>query len=223
MEEIFRVGFLPGTIKFPVGMCNTYTLKRDFLKAGRRGGKWNLTEQQIQNIDHGEQWIFRPTKPAPVYVKETGLTLMRWGFERPWAKAINNARIEKANSATWKKAWENGRCLIPLSGWYEFTGPPGKMTAHLLEAVDGSDLLAAGLWEPGEGTGDAFTMVMTESGGVMKELHTRMPIILSEEDAERFLAADFSELRPSGIDVRSRIVPSPLKKRKDSPVQEELF
>ena len=204
-------------------MCNTYTLRRDFLKAQRRGGKWILTERQAQLIDQGEQWIFRPTKPAPIYVGETGLRLMRWGFERPWAKAINNARIEKADSPMWKKAWENGRCLIPLSGWYEFTGPAKNMTAHLLEATDGADLLAAGLWEESPELGDCFTMVMMESEGLMKEIHTRMPLILSEADGEKFVAGDFTELRPSGIGIRSRRVPSPLKKRQEPLIQEELL
>lgn len=204
-------------------MCNTYTLGRDFLKNRRRGGSWTLTEEQCRMLEHGESWIFRPTRPAPVYVGEPGLRLMRWGFERPWAKAINNARIEKAGSPTWKRAWETGRCLIPLSGWYEFTGPAKNMTAHLLEASDGGPLLAAGLWEESPALGDCFTMVMTESEGLMKEIHDRMPVILTEADGETFLAGDFTVLRPSGIPVRARIVPSPLKKRKDALIQEELL
>jgi hypothetical protein len=51
-----------------------------------------------------------------------------------------------------------------------------------------------------------------------------MPIILSLEDGEQFLAGNAgSRVQPSRIAVRSKIVPSPLKKSRSGYVQEDLF
>ena len=205
-------------------MCNTYSLRRDFVKTRWKGGQWNPGKLPFSQLEHGGTWIIRPTRPAPVFLQDETCRLMRWGFVRPWAKAINNARVEKTHSPMWQEAFEKRRCLIPMSGWYEFTGPTGNMTAHLLDGATDELLLAAGLWEQSPEWGECYTMLMTESEGVMKEIHTRMPILLSPEDGEQFLAggADRS-VQPSGIAVRSKIVPSPLKKSRSGYVQEDLF
>jgi len=47
------------------------------------------------------------------------------GFARHYNPAVNNARIDKLDgqsSLPWRKMQ---RCLIPLSTWYEWSGPPG--------------------------------------------------------------------------------------------------
>lgn len=206
-------------------MCNTYTLRRDVLKASRRGGHWELTDAQLKNLDIGEQWIIRPTKAAPIYTGSEGLKVMRWGFERPWSKAINNARIEKRGTM-WKKAWAEGRCLIPLSGWYEFTGEKGNMTCHLLESADGDLLLAAGLWETHGELGDCFTMIMKEADPetTLGRIHNRMPVMLNPEDGEKWIQEEPEALDWSpGVEVKQSIVPSPLKKRPETMVQTNLL
>ena len=74
-------------------MCNTYTLRRDFVKTRWKGGKWNPGKLQFSQLEHGETWIIRPTRPAPVFLQDETCRLMRWGFVRPWAKAINKQEL----------------------------------------------------------------------------------------------------------------------------------
>lgn len=206
-------------------MCNTYTLKRDTLKAFRRGQAVSLTERQKQLMETDGTYVIRPTLPAPVFRADGSVPWMRWGFERPWAKAINNARIEKRGTM-WKKAWEQGRCLIPMAGWYEFTGPAGHMSCHLMEEESARPLLAAGLWEDHEVHGLCFTMIMAEAapGTMLGDIHNRMPVILTLEEGEAWLLSPQESLVPSAaIHYRQSLVPSPLKKHKPTAVQGELF
>jgi len=173
----------------------------------------------------GNALLVRPTLQAPVYTLEKGCTDMRWGLERPWAKAINNARIEK-RATLWKQAWAEGRCLIPMTGWYEFSGGRGRMTCHFLEPVEEGLLLAAGLWEKHVVLGDCFTMIMAESdpATLQGKIHHRMPVLLSAEDGERWMEQEPVGLVGSpGLVVKETIVPSPLKRRQDQLVQGNLL
>ncbi len=207
-------------------MCNCYQVTPPAFRKSPLVQRWvESMKGDYQNFDDWKGLLVRPTVTAPVYTLNRGCSGMRWGFKRPWAKSINNARIEKRGTM-WKKAWSDGRCLIPMSGWFEFSGPAGNMKCHLLEPVEPGPILAAGLWETHEELGDCFTMLMTESdpASLLGKIHNRMPVLLSEEDGERWMAEEPKELAWSpGIEVKETIVPSPLKKRNDKLIQDELL
>jgi putative SOS response-associated peptidase YedK len=73
------------------------------------------------------------------------------------------------------------RCLIPMSGYYEWQAPSGKQPWYFT-ARDGSPLLtAAGLWDEWKdrGTGERLkscTMIITEPNDFAAEIHDRMPV-----------------------------------------------
>lgn len=57
------------------------------------------------------------------------LTMMRWGLIPSWAKdprigyRLINARSETARmKPSFRSAWRSRRCLIPVDGFYEWTG-----------------------------------------------------------------------------------------------------
>ncbi len=79
---------------------------------------------------------------------------MRWGLVPMWwQKALKsfpatfNARAEGiATKPMFRDAFKRRRCIIPASGFYEWTGKKGDKTPHLFSAADGSSILAfAGL------------------------------------------------------------------------------
>ena len=81
---------------------------------------------------------------------------MRWGLVPSWWKksrkdvpATFNARAETvAEKPMFRGAYKYRRCIIPASGFYEWTGEKSDRQPHLLTAADGSPILAfAGLWE----------------------------------------------------------------------------
>ena len=125
----------------------------------------------------------------------------RWGLipsyhrgpEKAFQFACNNARSETmATSGVFRAAVKSRRCLIPMSGFIEWTGPKGGKTKHLITASDGDLLFAAGLWEEAWPEGQSlvsYTMVMTgaEEGDDMRPFHDRQPVLLDREGAEAWL------------------------------------
>jgi putative SOS response-associated peptidase YedK len=82
------------------------------------------------------------------------LVPMRWGLIPAWwAKSLKeipatfNARAESvADKPMFRDAFRGQRCIIPASGFYEWTGDKGNKQPHLFTAADGSPILAfAGL------------------------------------------------------------------------------
>lgn len=84
------------------------------------------------------------------------LVTMRWGLVPFfWKKSLKelpatfNARAETvAEKPMFREAFKRRRCIIPASGFFEWTGGKGDKQPHLFTAADGSPILAfAGLWE----------------------------------------------------------------------------
>jgi putative SOS response-associated peptidase YedK len=72
----------------------------------------------IPNLEPGDD--IRPTDPAPVIRAAEGgveLVQLRWGFppSRPKAQPVINFRSEG-------RLFGKGRCLVPASHFFEFTG-----------------------------------------------------------------------------------------------------
>jgi putative SOS response-associated peptidase YedK len=129
---------------------------------------------------------------------------VRWGFIPFWAKDKNigykmiNARIESAlEKNSFKKSFENKRCLVPADGFYEWkkTGKSKQPFRILLR--DESIFIFAGLWSkwtsPEDGTEVlSFTIMTQEPNALVKEIHDRMPVILRKDHEEAWLDKDVS-------------------------------
>ena len=101
-----------------------------------------------------------PTDPVDVVTAEEGkreLITMRWGLiPRWWSKTIKDAKMATFNARAetvetkpfFRDAFKRTRCLIPMSGYYEWQDTPGGKQPWYFTAADGSPLLtAAGLWD----------------------------------------------------------------------------
>jgi putative SOS response-associated peptidase YedK len=84
------------------------------------------------------------------------LVPMRWGLIPAWwvkslkeIPATFNAHAESvADKPMFRDAFRGKRCIIPASGFYEWTGDKGNKQPHLFTAANGSPILAfAGLWD----------------------------------------------------------------------------
>ncbi len=133
-----------------------------------------------------------------VVLARDGLTTMRWGMipvgrvnarGRPVMETIINARSETVFD---KSAFEGvGRAVIPVDGWYEWTGEKRRKTAWRIAAKDGSPLLFAAItdtWEaPGGLRVDQIAAVTCEPNADVKPIHHRMGVLLEEQDVQRWL------------------------------------
>jgi putative SOS response-associated peptidase YedK len=127
------------------------------------------------------------------------MSLLRWGLIPSWAKdtkigaSLINARADTiATKPSFRTAFKRRRCLIPADGFYEWKKGEGKTKQPFYIRLKKDYPFAfAGLWEHWEGPDnsaiDSCTIVTTEANDTLRPLHDRMPVILQEEDYDRWL------------------------------------
>jgi putative SOS response-associated peptidase YedK len=158
-----------------------------------------------------------PTDPVDVVTAEEDkrvLGPMRWGLvPRWWNKPLKELRMATFNARAetvetkpfFRDAFKRTRCLIPLSGYYEWQSTPGGKQPWYFTPADGSPLLtAAGLWDEWEdrATGEQIkscTMIITEPNDFVAEVHDRMPVLLTEGQFAPWLSGEVGAelLRPA--------------------------
>ncbi len=122
----------------------------------------------------------RPTDPAPVIQSfEDGvrLDMLRWGFPpgRPKAGPVINFRSEN-------RRFTQGRCLIPATHFFEFTGEKYPKTKWRCTLAGADMFCIAGLVRD-----DRFTLLTCEPGPDIKPLHDRQIVILRQADWAEWL------------------------------------
>ena len=150
-----------------------------------------------------------PTQEIPVIIQQEGerhIKKRHWGLVPFWAKDISigsrmiNARVETVTSKpAFRAALKQRRCLIPANGFYEWKGTAGNKQPYYFQLPSGEPFAFAGLyelWEDKEAppeTGPPYTsctIITTDAGDSVKDVHTRMPLILKPEFYEEWLNPD---------------------------------
>ena len=123
--------------------------------------------------------------------------------------ATFNARAETVDTKPFfRDAFKRNRCLIPMSGYYEWQNTASGKQPWYFTARDNSPLTAAGIWdrwkngETGE-TLQSCSMIITEPNAYVAEVYDRMPALLMEEQFEPWLngAAGYEYLKPAPDDL----------------------
>jgi len=143
------------------------------------------------DLPEGPRYNVCPTNNVHVVIADEGrrLRAMRWGFLPHWYKTVNggplliNARSETiAEKPAFKAACRARRCLIPATGFYEWTKTPdGERLPWYIYGADGAPLVFAGVWQDWERDGEAHTtcaIVTCAANTPMAAIHHRMPVIL---------------------------------------------
>ncbi len=200
-------------------MCGRFTQNLSFAELRR------LADLVGQPRNLPPRYNIAPTTEIEVIRAAPGgpeLVAMRWGLVPSWWKkplqelpSNFNARVETlAEKPMFRAAFKSRRCVIPASGFYEWTGEPGDKTPHYFSAADGNPLALAGLWEswrePDAGeTLLSAAIVVGPASDWMRPYHDRMPVMLEwRETAEWLQGRDPASLlaRPRGVPLRQWIV-----------------
>lgn len=150
------------------------------------------------------QMILAVTKNSPTVARQ-----MQWQFVPNWQKPSEakfkpiNARDDKLDGGFYKHAFNNNRCLIPASFFYEWQRVrlEGKEEKHpYLIKLKGKDLFGmAGIYEihtDAEGKDHYFCAIITTSPNkLMKPIHDRMPVIVSKDDYDTWLEGEMSDVK----------------------------
>lgn len=145
-----------------------------------------------------------PTNQVHTVTSEDGqrrLRPMRWGFLPHWYKTetvgplLINARSEAiAEKPAFKVACRERRCLIPATGFYEWTkDEDGNRLPWYIHPEEGDMLAFAGVWQNWERNGVSHTtcaIVTTAANNAMSTLHHRMPVVLAPDDWAKWLGEE---------------------------------
>jgi putative SOS response-associated peptidase YedK len=151
-------------------MCNEFKAQRSLDDLIREFGQLNIPLEFAGGRPNLEPLAsVRPTDPAPIIVGEDGaarLKELRWGFPNPRGGAVINFRSEGRRFPT-------GRCLVPIDGFFEFTGAKAPKSKWLFEPAEGDMLGVAGLVRD-----DRFTLLTCAPGPDIAPYHDRQIAIL---------------------------------------------
>ncbi len=132
----------------------------------------------------------RPTDFAPVVcISQRGtlfLQWQKWGFidDSMEGWMVLNARAEGVlENRMFMHCMENGRCLIPAAGFYEWNA---RKERYVFTPNRAKNLWMAGLYRWSEDTYQ-FVVLTTAANESMGGIHDRMPLILGEREAVHWL------------------------------------
>lgn len=112
------------------------------------------------------------------------LVQMRFGFPPPKSRAGPVFNF-KSDGRHFK---DSRRCLIILSGFFEFTGTKYPKAKHRFTLKASPVMAIAGLWREGEdGDPPSFTMLTTTPGPDIAPYHDRQVVLLRPEDWSAWL------------------------------------
>ncbi|RYD25162.1 MAG: DUF159 family protein, partial [Lysobacteraceae bacterium] len=159
--------------------------------------------------------IFPTGKKTPFYGKvivqdgaERKLEHMEWGVPTQvpsvrdpsvkLTKYVTNVR--NLNSSFWRSMLTTParRCLVPVTAFSEYglaPGEDGKKPLHWFDVPSRPIFAFAGIWRPTE-RGNAYGFLTTEPNAIVAPIHPKaMPVILHDDDYDRWLTAPWDELK----------------------------
>ncbi|CDO95919.1 unnamed protein product [Kluyveromyces dobzhanskii CBS 2104] len=158
-----------------------------------------LSEDKSSDLNFSKHYNVSPTHQTPVY-HDSHLQNMKWGLIPFWTKDFKkatpwktfNARTETLNeSRLWKPSLNHHRCVVPVSGYYEWLTVKGQKVPYFICRKDKKVMFLAGLFDVLKHGKDSneneqegqeelwtFTIVTGPAPENLKWLHDRMPVVL---------------------------------------------
>jgi len=120
----------------------------------------------------------------------------KWGFnffdkQRSIEKQIINSRLETIKEKMmFKDSFEKRKCIIPANGYYEWTLKNNIKIPYFIHIPEKETIYFAGIWRYlniKENTLKVFSIITKPANSLLKEIHHRMPVILSFNESKEFL------------------------------------
>ena len=112
-----------------------------------------------------------------------------WLKEQDNPRPLFNSRYESLlEKKTFNSAFRNNRCLIPLSGWYEWRTENESRQPYFFYNKENLQIFTAGLfWK--RSNGDIETSIITrEAVPPLDTIHNRSPLILNTSQIDSWLS-----------------------------------
>jgi putative SOS response-associated peptidase YedK len=195
-------------------MCGRYALVKS---AGELIEEFEITTNRIPAALPAD-WNIAPTRE--IYVIRNSsidnrpeLATLSWGMIAPWSKdrseAIRsqsqaiNARSESVHEKpTFRSAFKSRRCLIPVSGYYEWATELGKYESKqpffIQSELEGKSLAFAGIYDrwidPSGEIFESASIITRPSVDFLATIHNRMPTFLPVDRWDAWLNPNLNEV-----------------------------
>jgi putative SOS response-associated peptidase YedK len=147
----------------------------------------------------------KPTQDVLLITPNGELRSARWWFVPSWHKGeisdwkatTFNARLEDAQTKpTFRSAWKNGRCFLPISGYFEWSTQDGIKNPHYFQPAGNEEHLICAALASRWNDVLTVTMMTRAANESVIDLHHRMPVILNTEEQEHWIKGtrDFTSL-----------------------------
>ncbi len=161
----------------------------------------------VMGLDLSPRYNVAPTQDALVirgHPDGRRAHLHRWGLVPPWADDLRlgarmiNARSETVfDKASFKDPVRRQRCVLPVSGFYEWRKTPSGKDPLLFTDPEGAPLPLAGIWSIWRGPdGEAVhttAILTTQANQDLASVHHRMPVILDGQALDLWLDPDLRD------------------------------
>ncbi len=145
-----------------------------------------------------------PTQNFPVLRQGTDgpdLYVMQWRFVPAWSKTpkpsyntINAVGESIDQKPAFRTAWRRSqRCLIPVTGWYEWRGARAARQPYLVHSTAERVSYLGGVWDRWQEADqvlESFAVITTAANPALQALHQRMPLVIDAANDELWLAAE---------------------------------
>jgi len=129
---------------------------------------------------------------------------MRWGLVPEWSpefstklSTINAKSGTVFESKLYKKAIVQKRCLVPVSGFFEWKRDSTNKRPFKIYLKDAPIMSLAGIWTVWRAGSleeqRSFSILTTAANDFMLKIHDRMPVILDAKDWEQWLDPEVHE------------------------------
>lgn len=160
--------------------------------------------QPPPNTNFEPNYNICPTQKLPVCVSLNGerfLHQKHWGLIPSWAKDTKyaakmiNARAETlSEKPSFRNLVHQNRCIILVSGFYEWHRQGGQKTPYKVERVDKAPMMLGGLWTHNDRLDiDSYSVITTAAPLQFQHIHHRVPVIVEPGQISTWLESDWSD------------------------------
>lgn len=121
----------------------------------------------------------------------------QWGIRPAWAqKLIINAQVESAAvKRTFQRAFAQSRCVIPVTGYYEWRTEGSTKQKYLFQSSENFPLFMGGLVFQGEQNPQLVSLTIAPNEACAA-YHHRMPFFVAHENLHYWLTSSVDQLDP---------------------------
>ena len=171
--------------------------------------KYDQIEEACKTLPQIEN--FAPGNTSNILIKSDSkikLITAKWGLIPNYTKEEIttssffkrfNARCENLEKI-YSKLLPNNRCVIPFAGFYEWKKEGKSKQAYYVKTSSNDEILyLAGIFDekPDKNLENdhlrTYSIVTTESVSKFKTIHDRVPVVLKEEDINKWIFGKYSE------------------------------